>query len=169
MTKTQYCTIRPMRKDEYHHLRRFLYDAIFLPEGVEPPPLSVTDIPELRVYIEDFGQRPHDVCFVAETTDGLIGAVWARIMNDYGHVDDQTPSLAISVKKEHRGKGIGSRLLSTILQRLHDEGINSVSLSVQKANPAVHLYCRFGFMTLHETEEEYVMLRELSSKTISSL
>lgn len=169
MTKTQYCTIRPMRKDEYHHLRKFLYDAIFLPEGVEPPPLSVTDIPELRVYIEDFGQRPHDVCFVAETTDGLIGAVWARIMNDYGHVDDQTPSLAISVKKEHRGKGIGSRLLSTILQRLHDEGINSVSLSVQKANPAVHLYCRFGFMTLHETEEEYVMLRELSSKTISSL
>lgn len=169
MTKTQYCTIRPMRKDEYHHLRRFLYDAIFLPEGVEPPPLSVTDIPELRVYIEDFGQRPHDVCFVAETTDGLIGAVWARIMNDYGHVDDQTPSLAISVKKEHRGKGIGSRLISTILQRLHDEGINSVSLSVQKANPAVHLYCRFGFMTLHETEEEYVMLRELSSKTISSL
>lgn len=169
MTKTQYCTIRPMSKDEYHHLRRFLYDAIFLPEGVEPPPLSVTDIPELRVYIEDFGQRPHDVCFVAETTDGLIGAVWARIMNDYGHVDDQTPSLAISVKKEHRGKGIGSRLLSTILQRLHDEGINSVSLSVQKANPAVHLYCRFGFMTLHETEEEYVMLRELSSKTISSL
>lgn len=169
MTKTQYCTIRLMRKDEYHHLRRFLYDAIFLPEGVEPPPLSVTDIPELRVYIEDFGQRPHDVCFVAETTDGLIGAVWARIMNDYGHVDDQTPSLAISVKKEHRGKGIGSRLLSTILQRLHDEGINSVSLSVQKANPAVRLYCRFGFMTLHETEEEYVMLRELSSKTISSL
>lgn len=169
MTKTQYCTIRPMRKDEYHHLRRFLYDAIFLPEGVEPPPLSVTDIPELRVYIEDFGQRPHDVCFVAETTDGLIGAVWARIMNDYGHVDDQTPSLAISVKKEHRGKGIGSRLLSTILQRLHDEGINSVSLSVQKANPAVRLHCRFGFMTLHETEEEYVMLRELSSKTISSL
>lgn len=169
MTKTQYCTIRLMRKDEYHHLRRFLYDAIFLPEGVEPPPLSVTDIPELRVYIEDFGQRPHDVCFVAETTDGLIGAVWARIMNDYGHVDDQTPSLAISVKKEHRGKGIGSRLISIILQRLHDEGINSVSLSVQKANPAVHLYCRFGFMTLHETEEEYVMLRELSSKTISSL
>lgn len=104
MTKTQYCNIRPMRKDEYHHLRRFLYDAIFLPEGVEPPPLSVTDIPELRVYIEDFGQRPHDVCFVAETTDGLIGAVWARIMNDYGHVDDQTPSLAISVKKNIAAK-----------------------------------------------------------------
>ena len=161
MTKTQYCTIRPMRKDEYHHLRRFLYDAIFLPEGVEPPPLSVTDIPELRVYIEDFGQRPHDVCFVAETTDGLIGAVWARIMNDYGHVDDQTPSLTISVRKGHRGKGIGSRLLSAILQRLRDKGIDRVSLSVQKANPAVHLYRRFGFRILHETEEEFVMLSEL--------
>ena len=30
----------------------------------------------------------------------IVGAVWIRIMNDYGHIDDQTPSLAISVKKD---------------------------------------------------------------------
>lgn len=114
-----------MRKDEYHHLRRFLYDAIFLPEDVEPPPLSVTDIPELRVYIEDFGQRPHDVCFVAETTDGLIGAVWARIMNDYGHVDDQTPSLAISVKKN-----IAAKVLAADCYRQYCKGYTMKALTV---------------------------------------
>lgn len=33
-----------------------------------------------------------------------IGAVWTRIMDDYGHVDDDTPSFAISLYKEYRGQ-----------------------------------------------------------------
>ena len=29
-------SVRPMREKEYHLLRDFLYEAIFIPEGVEP-------------------------------------------------------------------------------------------------------------------------------------
>ena len=40
-----------------------------------------------------------------------MGAVWVRIMNDYGHVDDETPSFAISLLKEYRNYGIGTELM----------------------------------------------------------
>ena len=57
-------------------------------------------------------------CLVAETDGKVIGAVWVRIMNDYGHVDDETPSLSISLYKEYRSRGIGSRLMQEIMKLL---------------------------------------------------
>ena len=78
-------------------LKDFLYEAIFIPEGVEAPDRSITDLPELALYYEDFGQGRADHCIFAEVEGNVVGAVWSRIMPDYGHVDDDTPSLAISL------------------------------------------------------------------------
>ena len=47
--------IREIRKNEYPILTEFLYEAIFIPEGVDKPPKSIIEQPELQVYIEDFG------------------------------------------------------------------------------------------------------------------
>ena len=84
--------IRNMYEKEYPLLKDFLYEAIYIPEGVTPPPKSVVEIPELQVYIADFGKQKHDKAMVAEVEGKVIGAVWARIMQDYGHIDDDTPS-----------------------------------------------------------------------------
>ena len=92
--------IREIRPEEYTFLREFLYQAIYLPKGVEPPPRSVVDRPELQVYIEGFGTRPGDHCLVAEVGGKVVGAAWCRIMEDYGHVGNDTPSLAISLLPE---------------------------------------------------------------------
>lgn len=48
--------------------------------------------------------------------------------------------------------------MRAMLDRLHLAGYAQASLSVQKANPAVHLYERLGFKTVRETDEEYVMV-----------
>ena len=88
--------IREMREDEYPLLKEFLYEAVYVAKGAEPPDRSITDSPELQVYIRDFGRSRHDSALVAEVNGDIIGAVWVRIMNDYGHIDDETPSLAIS-------------------------------------------------------------------------
>ena len=40
--------IRPLYPEEIHLLRDFLYEAIFIPEGVEPLPRDVVDLPELK-------------------------------------------------------------------------------------------------------------------------
>ena len=49
--------IREIRKNEYSILFDFLYEAIFIPEGMDKPPKSITEQPELQVYIEDFGKK----------------------------------------------------------------------------------------------------------------
>ena len=87
------CIIREMQKNECCLLSNFLYEAIFVPDGIAPPPKSILNCPELQVYISDFGTNRHDKALIAEVDGNIIGAVWARIMNDYGHIDADTHPL----------------------------------------------------------------------------
>ena len=151
-------TIREIRKHEYPLLDNFLYEAIFVPEGIEPPPKTIITSPELQVYVEHFGESKDDWGFVAEVDGKIVGAVWVRIMNDYGHIDDGTPSLAISLYKEYRGFGIGTAMMKEILALLKSHGYSRVSLSVQKANYAAKMYLKIGFEIVKENEEEYIMV-----------
>ena len=52
--------IRQLKEEEFGVLGDFLYEAIFIPEGVEPPPRDIIEKPELKLYIEDFGSSPQD-------------------------------------------------------------------------------------------------------------
>lgn len=149
--------IREIRAKEIPLLSDFLYEAIFIPEGVPAPPRSIIWNEDLQVYVRDFGQKAGDRCLVAEIDGKVVGAVWTRIMNDYGHIADDTPSLAISLYKEYRHQGIGTALLREMLQLLRRDGYQQVSLSVQKANYAFQMYRKAGFEVLKETEEEYLM------------
>ena len=149
--------IREIREDEYPILAEFLYEAIFIPEGAEKPLRSIIQRPELQVYIADFGKRD-DFCFVAEVKKKPVGAVWARIMNDYGHVDDETPSLAIALYQGYRSLGIGTEMMKAMLRLLKEKGYQKTSLSVQKENYAVRMYKNIGFEVVKENEEEYLMV-----------
>lgn len=153
--------IRKLKQEEVEVLSTFLYEAIFIPEGVDAPPNEIINQPELQVYISDFGNRKGDVCFVAEADNMIVGAVWVRIMNDYGHVDDETPSFAISLLKEYRNYGIGTKLMRRMLDELKCIGYKQVSLSVQKINYAVSVYKKVGFEIVDENQEEYIMICHL--------
>lgn len=152
--------IREIRKSEYSVLSDFLYEAVFIPKGMDKPPRSIIEKPELQVYIADFG-KADDWCLVAETRQKIVGAVWARIMNDYGHIDDKTPSLAISLYEEYRGLGIGTALMKAMLLLLKDKKYKQASLSVQKQNYAADMYRNTGFEVVDENEEEYIMVCKL--------
>ncbi len=154
-------TIRELQKEEYLLLDHFLYEAIFIPEGVEPPPKTIITSPELQVYVEHFGESKDDWGLMAEVDGKVAGAVWVRIMNDYGHIDNETPSLAISLYKEYRGLGIGTAMMKEILNLLKSHGYSQVSLSVQKANYATKMYQTVGFEIVRENEEEYLMICHL--------
>ncbi len=153
--------IRPLQKNETELLKDFLYEAIFIPEGVEPPDREIIEQPELKLYYEGFGSGRTDFSLVAEVDGKAVGAVWTRIMNDYGHVDDETLSFAISLYKEYRGKGIGTKLMKEMLALLKEKGYKRASLAVQKANYAVRMYRNVGFQTVDENAEEYIMVCEL--------
>ena len=154
-------TFRKLKDDESELLKDFLYEAIYIPEGLEAPDRSIISHPELRIYYEDFGRGKADFCILAEADGKPAGAVWTRIMHDYGHVDEDTPSLAISLYKEYRHKGIGTEMLKRMLDLLKEQKYRQVSLSVQKANHAVRMYQAAGFRTVRENEEEYIMVCRL--------
>ena len=67
--------IRGLRSDETELLKEFLYEAIFIPEGMDPPPRDIIDQPELKVYYEGFGSGPADHCLAAEDNGKVVGAV----------------------------------------------------------------------------------------------
>ena len=153
--------IRKLRDDETELLKDFLYEAIYIPDGIQPPERSIIERPELSIYYEDFGNGPADNCLVAEEDGKVVGAVWTRIMNDYGHVDDETPSFAISLYKEYRGKGFGTEMMRRMLGLLKEQRYKKASLAVQKANYAVRMYEKVGFKIIDENDEEYIMVCEL--------
>ena len=153
--------LRQLRLDETEILKDFIYEAIFIPDGVEPPAREIIEQLDLKVYYENFGTGKADYCIVAEDGDNVVGVVWTRIMNDYGHVDDETPSFAISLYKEYRGQGIGTQLMKEMLELLKSEGYKQASLAVQKANYAVKMYKNVGFKTIDENDVEFIMVCEL--------
>lgn len=153
--------IREIKEKEYILLEDFIYEAIFIPEGVSPPPKSIINQPDLQVYIKDFGKEKDDICFVAETDDKVIGAVWVRDMKDYGHIEDGVPSFAISLYKPYRNFGIRTNLMKTMLSELKQRGYEKTSLAVQKENYAVRMYKKVGFEIIRETEEEFIMVCNL--------
>ena len=153
--------IRTVLEGEDSLLKDFLYEAIFVPEGESAPPKSIMNQPELQVYVTDFGKKKDDIGLVAEIDKEAIGAVWVRIMKDYGHIDNDTPSFAISLYKDYRGFGIGTALMKEMLHILKYRGYKQASLAVQKANYAVRMYQKTGFEIVDENEEEYIMLCRL--------
>ncbi len=150
--------IREIAQSEIVLLEDFLYEAIFIPQGAKAPSKDIVKLPELQIYISGFGSKKDDIALVAEYDNKLIGAVWVRIVNDFGHIDDKTPSLSIAICKPFRGKGIGSELMKQMLKRLKDKGYQQTSLSVQRENYAVKMYKKLGYKVLKENDNDLIMV-----------
>jgi ribosomal protein S18 acetylase RimI-like enzyme len=157
-------SVRKITPDDYPLLDDFLYHAIFVPTGTEAPLRDVIYNPDVYLYIDGFGSKPGDCGVVAEADGQIIGAAWERIIPAYGHIDDYTPELAISVLPEHRGKAVGTALVTHLFKLLREQGYQRTSLAVQKENAAVRFYQRLGYKTVRESGEEYIMVKELSEK-----
>lgn len=67
--------IRPILEGEDSLLEDFLYEVVFVPEGMSAPPKSIINQPELQIYITDFGKKKDDIGLVAEVDKKAVGAV----------------------------------------------------------------------------------------------
>jgi ribosomal protein S18 acetylase RimI-like enzyme len=158
--------IRPMEMRDYPLLEEFLYQSIFVPQGMEAPAREIVRLPEISVYIDGFGGGKGDLGVVAEADGEVVGAAWTRIIPAFGYLDPYTPELVISVLPERRGRGIGSRMMECLIKTLRCAGYRHTSLSVQQDNPAVRFYLRLGYTIASERpdgagHEDYLMVKEL--------
>ena len=153
--------VREIMAAEYPLLEEFLYQAIFVPDDALPPSREIIYEPAVFIYIDSFGTLPGDCGVVAEVGVKVAGATWTRIIPAYGHVDMNTPELAVSVLPEYRNLGIGGAMMEHLFDLLRSRNFKQTSLAVQKANPAARFYLRMGYEILRENDEEWIMLKRL--------
>ena len=109
--------------------------------------------PFLQKYVMDWG-RPSDRGVLAVDESGeTVGAAWVRLLDHTFHARnyaaENIPELAIGVRPEWRGMGIGSALMDRLIIEVSGH-FPAVVLSVRRSNPAVNLYARLGFVTVEE-------------------
>ena len=115
----------------------------------------------VQLYVKAWG-RPGDTAMIALIDGFPVGAAWFRLFKasapGYGFVDEQTPELAVAVVPNARGKGVGSALLSSLLDHARTEGHHALSLSVDRHNEgAIALYEQYGFGQVGETPESLTL------------
>ena len=156
--------IRHALPSDQAFLEETLYQSLYVPEGHQPFAREVTRRPELARYVEDWG-KVGDLALIATDTDrGLsVGAVWLRLLKGeaggYGYVDDRTPELGIAVLPDYRGQGVGRGLLGHLFRNATTYA--AISLSVSKGNPAINLYQKLEFRSVHEDDTSVIMLKNL--------
>lgn len=164
IVENKIAVVREIVQADYPLLEEFLYHAIFVPPGADAPPREIIYHPEVFIYIDGFGGKPDDCGVVAELSGQIIGAAWERVIPAFGHIDNNTPELAISVLPGYRGQRAGGIMMTRLLQILRARGYAQTSLAVQKKNAAVRFYQRLGYETIRETDEEYIMVKNLEGK-----
>ena len=127
---------------------------------------ATADLPTSR-YVDNWG-RPGDAAMIA-LDDGIeVGAAWYRLFSPsapgYGFVDESIPELTIADVPSRRGRRVGDQQLTALLERARQEGYTALSLSVEKENPALRLYERFGFRPVGEVGDSVVMRADLNGR-----
>lgn len=111
--------------------------------GAEGLPLTIE---EEAAYIKRLENSGDDVAFVAKDNGRIIGdASLNRLPRRMSHRGD----FGISVLREYWNKGIGSRLLSEIIDFAKENSFEIIELQVRSDNAAaIHLYKKFGFQKM---------------------
>ncbi|MEV6768007.1 GNAT family N-acetyltransferase [Nocardia sp. NPDC051030] len=146
--------VRPAEVADEKFLWAMLFEAAYSREQGMTSPDELRAVPELARYVEGWGVAG-DLGVIAEEDGVLLGAAWARMFTRenaaYGYVDDATPEIAIAVAPEGRGAGLGTQLMTGLLDAMRPV-YDSVSLSVRRENPALRLYERLGFVEVPDTD-----------------
>lgn len=104
----------------------------------------------LELFFDEFAQTETRHYLVAEDNGGLIGYCGVMVLGSTA--DIQT----IGVLPQYEGRGIGTRMLTLMLDEARRRGAAETLLEVREDNPrARRLYERFGFEHIHTRRGYY--------------
>lgn len=140
-----------------------LFEAAYWRPGSLRPAIELgLSRPDLAKWLTGFG-RLGDLAVIAEQPDGeRLGAAWFRFWNEqdhsYGFIASDIPELAIGVRADVRGQGVGTALLQALLSTAAQHSVSHASLSVELDNPARRLYERAGFRPVSDDGAAWTMI-----------
>ena len=95
-------------------------------------------------------QNPVARYLVAEEAGSILGFAGAHIILDEGHVTN------VVVDEAHRGRGLGRRLMHSLMQLAANLGARYLTLEVRESNAqARSLYSALGFIKLSVRKKYY--------------
>lgn len=104
----------------------------------------------LQMFLDELSQPETRRYLVAQSNDGIVG--YAGLMCIEPIADVQT----IAVVPEYEGRGIGTALLTSLIDEARRRQAADVLLEVRADNPrAQQLYVRFGFEQIHVRPRYY--------------
>jgi GNAT superfamily N-acetyltransferase len=158
--------LRDLTVDDAAFQAEMLYAAACWRPGVDhPAPATLLAHPEARRYLDGWG-RDGDLGVIAEQDGTPLGAAWCRLFTEHDHgdgfVDEVTPELAIAVRADARGRGIGRRLLVALHDRARAAGVARMALSSEPDNHARDLYRSLGYVDLAPDDPKDRMVLDLA-------
>jgi ribosomal protein S18 acetylase RimI-like enzyme len=157
-------TIRPLGPAD----RALLREATLANMNWDGPRFTLDDVDGSRELSHYFTSFPSGRDFGLADVDGdtVRAVVWLVFLPaedpGYGFVDADIPELSITTFAGYRSQGIGSALLSKLIDRARSSGIRGISLSVADGNRARRLYDRAGFDVVGRNGSSDTMLLALS-------
>jgi ribosomal-protein-alanine N-acetyltransferase len=109
--------------------------------------------------------KPYSISMVALIGDRILGYICAEMIIDEAHI------LNLAVHPDFRRMGVGSLLVSRLLEEVERKGCRYIYLEVRTSNLAAkRLYERFNFKVVgvrrhyyvHPDEDALIMMLELS-------
>jgi len=83
---------RELKAEEAGILREMLFLAVFVPPGQAPVSRDILNLPQLKIYYENWGSSPADQAVAALCEGKIIGLVWGRVysgdIKGFGFIDD---------------------------------------------------------------------------------
>ncbi|AYN69279.1 GNAT family N-acetyltransferase [Euzebyella marina] len=151
-------TIREATVADMTEVRRLIQELAIFEKEEDAVEVTVEDL-----VADGFGERPLFQCFVGESHGEIVGM--ALVYNRYStwkgpvvHLED------LIVTKKMRGSGLGSALLSQVVQYSNDLGVKRISWEVLDWNePAIKFYESKGAKVLRDWD--VVQMDEKGIKT----
>jgi ribosomal-protein-alanine N-acetyltransferase len=104
-----------------------------------------------RSFVDVLLGRPVPVA----TTDQIVGYLGLWLMVDQAHI------VAIAVRQDYRGRGLGDLLMAEAIEASLASGVESVTLEVRRSNElAQRLYEKYGFLKVGVRKGYYSDNRE---------
>ena len=106
--------------------------------------------PWSRQSIENELQNENSLFFAATENGEVIGYIGMNFVIDEGYIYN------VAVDEQHRGKGVGSALIRTLVTHCKKENFAFLTLEVRESNTAARsLYSHFGFIKVGERKNYY--------------
>jgi L-amino acid N-acyltransferase len=141
--------LRSARIEDLDSITEIYNEAIIKTAATFDTEMKTTD--EQKKWFDDHGSK--NPILVAELNGIIVG--WASLSkwSDRCAYSD-TAEISLYVREDHQGKGIGRRLIESIIEEGKSAGLHTIIARITEGNePSIHLHQSVGFAPIGTMKE----------------